>query len=74
MRTNVPVGDPTNQWHHKYMYKGLHVVCDAHTRDIIFSTWTSSDLTIVEYYKSIYEQEILSNHFGKAANAIEDRR
>lgn len=45
-RTNVP--PPTElgaagTWCHKYMYRGLHVVCDAARGSVITAYWACAD-------------------------------
>lgn len=44
-RINIPHGDPTNPWRHrfKYHYHGLHVICCPQTGTVITAFWRPSD-------------------------------
>lgn len=46
MRTNVPPPaglGAAGTWCHKYMYKGLHVVCNAASGSVITAYWAHTD-------------------------------
>ena len=70
-RTNVPDGDPTNRWRHKYMYHGLHVVCDARNGAVVTAFWTATTPEDIEQSIARYERLVEKRRVRAADKSME---
>lgn len=63
-RTNIPNGDPTNPWRHKFMYHGLHVICCPQTGTVITAFWCPSDPCDIQRCIATYD-DLLQKTFNR---------
>lgn len=65
-RTNIPNGDPTNRWRHKYMYRGLHVICDALDGTVVTAFWCATEAEDIAQSIATYNA-LLKDRYERAA-------
>ena len=70
-RTNVPAGDLTNRWRHKYMYHGLHVICETMDGTVVTAYWTATTPEDIEQSIARYERLVEKRRVRAADKSME---
>ena len=67
-RVNVPNDEIHKVWRHKFMFHGLHVVADIHSKTVITAYWVMDDDEAIRRCRNIYLSEVAKRNRAKQAS------